>query len=211
MKAARWRDCLPILAVPIVFIACTQAEAQGPNLALNKPVIDQSTQWNDSPQFGGQNVTDGNVCEIDQNEGGAGLSSYWLGSEQSQFGQYVTIDLQVPTLITEIHLRNTHNAQFNDRATQDFQIEAGNTTAVGGTLLKPTVTLTDAVVILTGTLSNIDSIICPDEIPPDIFDASAGLMTGGQRFRYIRFVTVDAYGGKGKNIGLNEIEVYGSQ
>jgi len=35
-------------------------------------------------------------------------------------------------------------------------------------------------------------------------------MTGGQTFRYIRFVTIDAIH-ENKNVGLNEIEIYGSQ
>lgn len=215
MNAPRWRGCLPIFAATLLLISSTQAKAQGPNLALNKPCIDQSTQWNNTPQYNCQGVTDGIVCEMDQNEGGAGISSYWLGSEQLQFGQYVTVDMQAPTLIKEIHLRNTHNAQFNDRNTMDFQIEAGNVTAVGGTLLNPSVTIVDAVVILQGTMSSADlhapPYFCPDdEIPADVFDKGSGLDTGGKAFRYIRFVTINSYHNN-KDVGLNELEVYGSQ
>src|SRR5205823_6324167 len=151
MKPTHRRGWLTAWAVMLLLAYSAPAEAQ--NLALGKPVIDQSTRWNERAQYDGQNVTDGVVCEIDQNENGTGLSSYWIGSEQWQFGQYVTIDLEAPTMITEIHLRNTHNAQFNDRGTGDFQIEAGNTLGVGGTLLKPAVDIIDAVVILTGTLT----------------------------------------------------------
>lgn len=213
MKVARWRGCSALFAATLLVISSAPACAQQapPNLALNKPVIDQSTRWDDSPQFDGQNVTDGMICELDGNENGTGMSSYWLGSEDWERGQYVTIDLQTATTITEIHLRNTRNAGFDNRGTADFQIEAGNNIAVGGTLLKPSVTITDAVVILMGTLSPVDpSIQCPTPIPPNIFDSTTGLNTGGQAFRYIRFVTIDATQ-LNKNVGLNELEVYGSQ
>jgi hypothetical protein len=213
MKAAHWRGCLPLFAATLGLVCSVSAEAQGPpppNLALKKPVIDQSTRWDDQEQFDGQNVTDGNVCEMDQNEGGPGVASFWIASDDWEKGQYVTIDLQAPTAITEIHLRNTHNATFNDRGTAEFQIEAGNTLGVGGTLFRPSVTITDAVVILMGTLSPVDSTYCPTPIPPAIFDATTGLTTGGQAFRYIRFVTISAEHAN-KNVGLNEIEIYGSQ
>jgi hypothetical protein len=209
MKTVRWRGRALAFGVTFLLFCAAPVHAQV-NIALGKPCIDESTRWNDRQQYDCQNVTDGNVCELDQNEGGPGVSSYWLGSEQSQFAQYVTIDLSAPTTITEIHLRNTHNAQYNDRATNNFQIEAGNVTGVGGTLLKPTVDIVDAVVILTGTLTIVDSIICPDEIPPDVFDSTNGLATGGKAFRYIRFVTIDSTH-TNKNVGLNEIEIYGSQ
>jgi hypothetical protein len=213
MKAAHWRGCLPLLAATLWLTYAVPAQAQGtppPNLALMKPVIDQSTRWDDQAQFDGQNVTDGNVCENDGNENGPGMASYWRASDDWEKGQYVTIDLQAPTTINEIHLRNTHNASFNDTGTLDFQIEAGNTLGVGGTLFRPSVTIPDAVVILMGTLSNVDSTICPTPIPGDIFDSTNGLNTGGQAFRYVRFVTIDA-NHENKNVGLNEIEIYGSQ
>jgi hypothetical protein len=215
MKAAHWRGCLHLFAAATLCLMCSvpaQAQVQmPPNLALQKPVIDQSTRWDDQAQYDGQNVTDGTVCENDGNENGAGMASYWLASSDWEKGQYVTIDLQAPTTITEIHLRNTHNASFNDSGTKNFQIEAGNTLGVGGTLFRPSVTITDAVVILMGTLSNVDSAPnCPTPIPADIFDATSGLTTGGQAFRYIRFVTIDATH-ENKNVGLNEIEIYGSQ
>jgi hypothetical protein len=213
MKAARWRGCPALFAVTLLVISSAGAWAQQspPNLALNKPVIDQSTRWDDNAQYDGQNVTDGMICELDGNEDGPGMASYWIASEDWEKGQYVTIDLQAATTITEIHLRNTHNAEFADRGTADFQIEAGNNIAVGGTLLRPSVTITDAVVILTGTLTPVDpSIQCPTPIPPQIFDSTTGLNTNGQTFRYIRFVTIDALL-PNKNVGLNELEIYGSQ
>src|SRR5262249_42932941 len=77
----------------------------------------------------------------------------------------------------------THNAEFGGRGTGDFQIEAGNSIGVGGTLLKPSVTITDAVVILMGTLSKADaSTECPTPIPPDIFNSNSGLNTGAKPF-----------------------------
>ena len=43
MRTTRWRGCLPVFAVTLLLTSFTQAKAQGPNLALNKPVIDQSS------------------------------------------------------------------------------------------------------------------------------------------------------------------------
>jgi hypothetical protein len=51
---------------------------------------------------------------------------------------------------------------------------------------------------------------CPDEIPPDIFNATSGLTTGGQMFRYIQFQAINSYH-TNNNVGLNEMEIYGSQ
>ncbi len=218
MKAIRWRGCLPLFALTLLLSHSAPAEAQGPNLALNKPLVDQSSEWNGTDQYNGSHITDGIVCEDRQNEAGSGISSYWLGWEGlvRQSPQTVTIDLQAATLIKEIHLRNTHNAQYNDRATMDFQIDASNDIVVGGKGITSRTLLLNPVTILNGTLSNVDVIppqdagIC-DEIPPDIFDSSSGLDTGGKAFRYLQFIALNAYPGKGNNVGLNELEVYGSQ
>jgi len=214
MKTARWRGRLPLLAVTLLLIWSIPAAAQKPNLALNKPVVDESSQWASGAatvhQYDGAHVTDGLVCEVDQNEGGSYVSSFWLGAE-GQANQTLTIDLQAPTLITEIHLRNTHNAQFNDRNTLDFQIDAATDVQVCGQGTdRQFTTLVNPVTILMGQLSDVDGITCPDEIPPDIFDSSSGLTTGGQAFRYLQFTALDSYH-PSKNVGLNELEVYGSQ
>jgi hypothetical protein len=154
-------------------------------------------------------VTDGIICEIDQNEGGSGVSSYWLGREGT-LNESIVIDLGAPTQITEIHLRNTHNAQYNDRNTMDFQINADNN-LMSCTIGTQTIAgLANPVTILTGVLSDVDGITCPDEIPPDIFDKTAGLTTGGVAYRYLQFLALDSYH-TNKNCGLNEMEVYGSQ
>jgi hypothetical protein len=213
MKTARWRGCLPLVAATLLLICSAPAEAQKPNLALNKPVIDESSQWSSGAatvhQYDGAHITDGLVCEIDQNEGGSYISSFWLGAE-GQANQTVTIDLQAPTLITEIHLRNTHNAQFNDRNTLDFQIDAANDVQTCGQGNRKFTTLVNPVTILMGQLSDVDGVTCPDEIPPDIFDATLGLTTGGIAFRYLQFTALDSYH-PSNNVGLNELEVYGSQ
>ncbi|HLJ92330.1 MAG TPA: hypothetical protein VKU02_03975 [Gemmataceae bacterium] len=219
MRTALWRGCLFVLAVALLGIYGAPAQAQSMNLALNKPVIDESSQWSSAPvykldpglQYAGSNITDGNVCELDQNEGGNGISSYWIGAE-GKINQTLTLDLEAPTLITEIHLRNTHNAQFNDRNTMDFQIDASLDIQVcsdaSGT--RSITNLVNPVTILVGTLSSVDGISCPDEIPPDIFDSTNGLTTAGQRFRYLQFTALDSYHAS-NNVGLNELEVYGSQ
>jgi hypothetical protein len=222
MKTARSRNCLPLLAVTGMLIYSATAAAQGPNLALNKPVIDESTQWFSGDQtvhqYDGAHITDGLICEDMQNEGGSFISSFWLGAEGAVRAgngyagtpQTVTVDLQAPTMITEIHLRNTHNAQFNDRATMDFQINAANDVCTASQGLTDRTLLINPVTILNGTLSLVDSINCPDPIPPDIF-TSTDLMTGGKPFRYVQFIAINAYPGKNNNVGLNELEVYGSQ
>lgn len=209
MKTALWRGGLPFFAVTLLLIYSAPAAAQGPNLALKKPIFGQSSEWNNTDQYNGAHITDGIVCEIDQNEGGSGVSSYWLGAE-GQVNQSVTIDLGAPTTITEIHLRNTHNAQYNDRNTMDFQINAANDVQ-SCTIGNQTITgLLNPVVILMGVLSDVDGITCPDEIPPDIFDATSGLNTGGVAYRYLQFQAINSYH-TNNNVGLNEMEVYGSQ
>src|SRR5437899_12324288 len=111
MKTVSWHCCLPLFVVTLLLMYSAPAAAQ--NLALNKPLFDQSSEWNNTDQYNGSHITDGIVCEINQQEGGSGISSYWLGAER-KIGESVTIDLGAPTLITEIHLRNSHNAQYND-------------------------------------------------------------------------------------------------
>jgi hypothetical protein len=209
MKTACWRDYVPALAVTLLFLYAGSAGAQGPNLALMKPLASQSGEWNGTDQYNGSHVTDGLVCEIDQNEGGSGVSSYWLGREGA-LNENIIIDLGVATLITEIHMRNTHNAQYNDRNTMDFVLNADNN-LTSCTIGTQTISgLANPVPILMGVLSDVDGITCPDEIPPDIFDSTTGLMTGGVKYRYLQFVAVDSYH-TSNNCGLNELEVYGSQ
>jgi hypothetical protein len=210
MKTASWRRHWPLLAITLLFVYAGAAGAQGPNLALMKPLAGQSGEWNGTDQYNGSHVTDGLVCEVDQNEGGAGVSSYWLGRE-GILTEYVIIDLGAPTMITEIHLRNTHNAQYNDRNTMDFVINGDNSLTSCTTINNQViVNLANPVMILMGVLSDVDGITCPDEIPPDIFDPSTGLNTGGVAYRYVQFVAVDSYH-PSKDTGLNEMEVYGTQ
>jgi hypothetical protein len=208
MKTTCWRGCLPLFAVTLLLIYSAPAEAQV-NLALSKPCIDQSSRWNGQAQYDCSHTTDGLVCEIDQNEGGTLVSSYWLGA-QGQLNETLMIDLEAPTTITEIRLRNTHNAQYNDRNTLEFQIDAANEIQVCGTGKRAVTMLLNPVTILVGVLSNADRIVCPDEIPPDIFDSTTGLDTGGTAFRYVQFTAVSSYH-PSNNVGLNELEVYGSQ
>jgi hypothetical protein len=75
---------------------------------------------------------------------------------------------------------------------------------------QPTHNLANPVMILMGVLSDVDGIICPTEIPPDIFDSTTGLTTGGVAYRYVQFVAVDSYH-PSNDTGLNEMEVYGTQ
>jgi hypothetical protein len=216
MKEACGRGSPLLFAATLLLSYSATSEAQS-NVAFNMPVIAQSGEWNNNDQFNASHITDGIVCEMDQNEGGPGVSSYWLGWQglaalDGPGGrQTVIIDLQTPTLIDAIELRNTHNWRFNDRATMDFQIDAANDIQVCGQGVLSTTFLVEPVTILMGRLSLVDGINCPDEIPPDIFDSTNGLTTGGTAFRYLQFIAINAYPNKNNNVGLNELEVFGSQ
>jgi hypothetical protein len=51
MKTACWRICVPLLAVTLLFVYAGSVGAQGPNLALMKPLATQSGEWNGTDQY----------------------------------------------------------------------------------------------------------------------------------------------------------------
>ena len=89
----------------------------------------------------------------------------------------------------------THNQQWNDRGTLDFEVSAS--TSVNGSNL-----LVSPQTILTGTLSNVAD---QDPIIADVFTSDNGLTE--VTARYLRFDSLTAVM---NNAGLNEIEVYTS-
>jgi hypothetical protein len=196
MQSVIRRGCLALAAVALLLSYGATAEAQ--DLALGKPVIDESGDW--GHQFGagnqyfGQDVTDGVNFESNQNEKGPGMSSYWLGREGT-LGEYVTVDLQAPVLIGEIDLRNTSNAFFHDRSTKNFHIDASNAVDASNHLISPTT-------ILSGMLAPDDNLFPLDKVAQQF-----PVNTGGLSYRYIRF-TADTSNLTNNNVGLNEIEVF---
>jgi len=172
------------------------------NLALGRPVIAGSGAYPDLPFNGGTpptdfsaaNVTDGSASDVFG-------SSYWLGRE-GVTTEYFILDLGAPVEITRLLLRNTHNHQYNDRGTAGFRVLAASAVDAASQLV-------DAVPILNGTLTprTVAAPAPPESvIPADSFTAADGLIPATAR--YLRFETLtSAYG---RNVGLNEIEVFGT-
>ena len=57
--------------------------------------------------------------------------SYWLNSDNGPANAYIVIDLGAAFHLGSFDLFNTHNANFNDRGTGDFSIEASNSIGPG--------------------------------------------------------------------------------
>lgn len=163
----------------------------GSNVALGKAVINGSSAYNGLPfdqgAFPAQRVTDGSTTDVHS-------SNYWLGTNGDPT-QFFILDLGTEYDITEIHLRNTHNDQWNDRGTLNFTVSASTSVNGSNLLLSPQT-------ILTGTLSNVAN---QNPIEADVFTAGNGLTE--TTARYLRFDSLTAVQ---NNAGLNEIEVYTS-
>ena len=171
------------------------------NVALHKPVIQDSGAWNGqdpngvgpSP-FPASRVTDGSSADSN-----ATRTSYWLGREL-QPNQHFTVDLQGLYTVEEIDLRNAHNTQYNDRGTGEFFI-------LGSTAVDANNELIDPILIVAGSLTNTSG---QEIIAPDVFTAANGLNVAN--VRYLRFeastyvASTNGFGG----VGLNEMEVYGT-
>jgi hypothetical protein len=129
---------------------------------------------------------------------GDSTGSFWLGPE-GVAPSYFTIDLEHPDInvnhVAEIRLRNTHNANFNDRGTRDFRVWAADAVDGSNQLINPTV-------ILEGRLPNVAGLNPP---PDTVFTAANGLTETDAR--YLKFEALSAYYGA-NNVGLNEFEVF---
>ena len=125
--------------------------------------------------------------------------NYWLGPD-SVNSDYFVLDLGALYSLTQITLFNTHNANFNDRATSAFHITASN--AVSFVDANHGFALDSPTTILSGTLT------LPTDPPPGIvFTSGNGLSTDGF-YRDISF-TYDSFAG-GAGGGLHEIRVEGA-
>jgi len=166
------------------------------NYAGGKPAISGSGAYNGVPfdqgSFPASRVTDGKF-------GDNSADSFWLGSD-GQPNQYITIDLEAQVPIELIGLRNTHNAQYNDRGTKSFRIWASNQVDAGNQLVSPVLILDSQLQAFTGPAGD-------RRIPAQLFTSGNGLTPGA--YRYIRFETHDDSAFGNGNVGLNEIYVSG--
>ena len=132
--------------------------------------------------------------------------SYWLNSDNGPANAYIVIDLGAGFQLASFDLFNTHNANFGDRGTGGFSIEASNSVAPG---VGPGMDLSGTIVTLvTGTL-------LPENPTPlnGPLVAQTFLSGSSATFRYIRFSphTVSSFNTPccGTNVyGLNELRAF---
>ena len=131
--------------------------------------------------------------------------NYWINPDNGPANAWITIDLGSAFVIDQLELFNTHNTQYNDRGTGNFNFTAANAVSNVGPngfdLTGPVTT------IASGALS---AQSCCGNIPGQIFAGSSS-----NAFRYIRFnpTSVNTTGTPccGTNVyGLNELWVFGS-
>ena len=132
--------------------------------------------------------------------------TYWLNSDNGPANAYIVIDLGVAFHLASFDLFNTHNANFGDRGTGNFSIEASNSIApgtgasIGSDLSGPIVTL------VSGTLLAANPSVSP-------LVAQTFLSSDPGSYRYIRFSphTVASFNPPccGTNVyGLNELRAF---
>jgi Concanavalin A-like lectin/glucanases superfamily len=88
------------------------------NVAPTGAIIDSSPAYNSS--FAVTNVLDGRTDEATNSP-----ATYWIAPDGAT-NAYFILDLRRDYLIKSIALFNTHNRQFNDRGTGQFEVDAGN-------------------------------------------------------------------------------------
>ena len=132
--------------------------------------------------------------------------TYWLNSDNGPANAYIVIDLGVAFHLASFDLFNTHNANFGDRGTGNFSIEASNSIApgtgasIGSDLSGPIVTL------VSGSLLAANPSVSP-------LVAQTFLSSDPGSYRYIRFSphTVASFNPPccGTNVyGLNELRAF---
>jgi hypothetical protein len=185
MKSFKSAATLAVVAASCLLTAASTARAQ--NVALGKPVIDSSGSYQFLAGFEASKVTDGSASDVFQ-------GTYWLGREATP-QEYFTIDLGSNFHIDQVSLRNTHNAQFNDRGTGEFVLFGATAVDASNHLINP-------FPLLASALSPVDN---QSPITPQVYTSANGLTPATARF--LRFETItSAY--VTNNVGLNEIEVY---
>ena len=132
--------------------------------------------------------------------------SYWLNSDNGPGNAYIVVDLGAALHLASFDLFNTHNANFGDRGTGAFTIEASNSIAPGsgsGSDLSGTV-----VTLVTGTLLSANPALDP-------LVAQTFLASDPGSYRYIRFSPHSVASSNaaccGTNVyGLNELRAFDS-
>lgn len=210
------------LVCGLAAVACVGGSAfaeVGPNLALGKPVVGGSGSWSGAApggnpynvgQFSAQLVTD-NGLDTDGDPTnnsplGDDQSVIWLGKEADTVEDFV-IDFLSPTQFGSFALVNTHNREFNDRGTGDFQIFGSNTvaprpfteTGAGG------VDLVNPVLLASGTLNF--QLQADDPVEPQEFQT-----VNTAPFQYVRFDALNALPQPPPpmffGVGLNEFRAF---
>lgn len=139
----------------------------------------------------------GSISEPEQD------GSYWLNPENGPANAYIVIDLGASFQIASFDLFNTHNAQYGDRGTGGFSIEASNT--IAGSNLSGTIAT-----LVSGTLSAANP-------SGDPLVAQTFLSADSTLYRYIRFspntvASSPAAPCCGSNVyGLNELRAFDAQ
>ena len=144
--------------------------------------------------YSAANVTDGSASDVPG-------SSYWLGRDGVTNESFV-LDLGGPVEISQLLLRNTHHHQSNNHGTGAFRILAANAVTAAGQLV-------NASTVLNGTLTT-RTVTPPtpagSPIPADGFTSANGLTP--TTARYLQFEALSS--SYAQNVGLNEIEVFGT-
>ncbi len=173
------------------------------NQALGRRVVAGSGAYPDLAFNGGVapldfsalRVTDGSASDV------AG-SSYWLGRAGASAGYFI-LDLGGPVAISQILLRNTHRGEANSAGTAQFRV-------LGALALDAASQLVSPAAILEGTLTTrtvpvMEPPTAP--VPADAFGAANGLSAATAR--YLKFEALTS--SYGTEVGLNEMEVFGSR
>ena len=97
------------------------------NATLQKPVINASGHFPNltftqaapaGNDFRPQRLTDGSDTDVFS-------GTYWLGREGVP-SEWFIVDLGAPVALKQLLIRNTHNAQYNDRGTLSFRVFAAS-------------------------------------------------------------------------------------
>ncbi len=198
---------LVVLARPVLGqVPLTPASVIGGSGSWN------SELWNAGPFAAGQ-VADHpgvfsfrGIREPNQNSGDAN-GGFWLGKEGDE-EEFFVLDLGQEYRVSGIWLFQTHNATFNDRSTNGFEIYGANAVQpiidpdepqAGG------MDLVDAVLVASGNLER--QVVADDPIEPQRVEVG----WPGPCIRYMRFSTLgpphDGRGTRQRSVGLNEINV----
>jgi hypothetical protein len=168
-----------------------------------------ANDW-DVGQFNATLVADNQTAttEIDEPDQSPGDDNggFWLGKENDE-EEFFVLDLGQQYNIQRIDIFNTHNAQFDDRATNGYEIYGSNSvgpnndpdTGAGGD------DLVNGVLIASGELA--EQIGADDPI-----DAESIVPTNGGPFQYLRFQTVGPFHPgqvrTQRSVGINEILIF---